>query len=475
MTSRGLLLRGTVLIGVVLLLVLGLASGVLWAGTRTGLYALGLYRDGGAPTVDPTVFHRPDARSTVLPAAPSAPVLPDTSPVPGTTADEVAARIAALGPVQGESFGLVIDESTGQTLYADNPEGVAVPASTLKVLTSLAALEVYGPDHRFATRVLRDPTQPARLYLVGGGDPYLSKGPAGGPPARSSILDLAAETATELTTTGPVELVVDTSLFAGPGWNPDWIPVYRDYVAETSALWVDGARPRGAAIGRRDADPPQVAADTFVAELKRRGVQVGAITRGEAPEVATELAQVESMPVENIVEQVLIYSDNDAAEVLFRHVGRADGRSGSITDAQEAMADVLTELGAWSDGMRVVDGSGLSRANRVSASSLTHAVQVAVKPGADRYRAIPTGMSVAGVEGTLAGRFVEEGTQPGRGLVRAKTGTLTNVHSLAGYVRTGDGSWLVYAFVVNGEQEEYKTRVWLDRITATLAACGCRG
>lgn len=475
-TSKSLLVRGVALVGVVVLVVLGLVSGVLWGGIKAGLYATGLYRDGGSAQVDPSIFHHPDVLSQALPAAPSDPVLPEASPEPGTTAAAVAGKIAELGPIQGDSFGLVIDERTGETLYAKDPTGVAIPASTQKILTSLAALEAYGPDHRFVTRVLRDPANPARLYLVGGGDPYLSKGPAGGPPARASILDLAERTAAALReagSSGPVELVVDTSLFAGPGWNPDWIGAYRDYAAETSALWVDGARPRGAAIGPRDANPAQVAADAFVAELKRRGIAVGSVGRGTATEGATGLAQVESMPVENIVELVLIYSDNDAAEVLFRHVGRAGGRDGSIAGAQAAMQEILTKLGVWTNGMRIVDGSGLSRANRVSAAALTHAVQLAVKPDADRYRALATGMSVAGVEGTLAGRFVEEGTEPGRGLVRAKTGTLTNVHSLAGYVRSEDGSWLVYAFIVNGEQEEYLTRVWLDRVTATLAACGC--
>lgn len=218
-----------------------------------------------------------------------------------------------------------------------------------------------------------------------------------------------------------------------------------------------------------------MAADAFTAELKRLGVGVSGTGRGEAPADSTEVAKVSSMPVENIVELVLIYSDNDAAEVLFRHVGRAGDRSGSITDGQAAMRETLQDLGAWTDGMKVVDGSGLSRANLVSARSLTRAVELAIKEDSVKYRALATGMSVAGTEGTLAGRFVEDGTEPGRGHVRAKTGTLTNVHSLAGYVRSADGSILVYAFLVNGEQEEYRTRVWLDRITATLSTCGCRG
>lgn len=476
-SSRALVAGAVSVIALGVALVLLLATGLLGRATNTVLHATGLYRDGGSATVDSAVFHDPAGRATSLPAQPSEPVLPPASPQPGTSADAVRARIDALEPPQGEVWGMVLDEATGQPVYAQRPDGAGVPASTLKVLTSLAALDAYGPDHRFETSVLRDSATPGRLFLVGGGDPYLAKGPAGGPPARSSILDLARLTADAVVgeqTMEPVEVVVDASLFAGPGWNPDWIPVYRSYAAETSALWVDGARPEGEAIGSRDADPAQVAAEAFVAELERLGVTVNGISKGGAPQGATEVATVDSMPLENIVEQVLIYSDNDAAEVLFRHVGRVEGRNGSIEASQEAMEQVLSRLGAWTDGMRIVDGSGLSRANLVSPSALTHAVALAARPDNHTYRSVITGMSVAGVEGTLAGRFIADGTEAGRGLVRAKTGTLTQVHSLAGYVRTVDGSWLVYAFIVNGGEQEYATRVWLDRVTATLTDCGCR-
>lgn len=473
-----LIARWMVLIVVVGLVVLGAVTGISSRIANAGINASGLNPEPGAPTVDPTVFDDPAATSTAIPARPTHPVLPEASPLPGSTADAVARQLRNVGPVQGEVWGMVVDAASGQTLYADRPDGVAVPASTQKILTSLAALDIYGPDHRFDTLVRRDPANPNLLYLIGGGDPYLAKGPAGGVPERASILDLAAATADALqreNVTGPVELVVDISLFTGPGWNPAWIPAYRDYAAETTALWVDGARPRGQGIGPRDPDPAKVASDVFTAELNRRGVQVTTTTRGTAPAEAPELAKVRSMPLENIVEQILIHSDNDATEVLFRHVGRAEGRNGSIVDAQAAMQTILSRLGAWSDGMVLADGSGLARTNLTSPAALTHAVELAIKADQPRYRAIATGMSVAGAEGTLGGRFVEDGTGPGRGLVRAKTGTLTRVHSLAGYVRSGDGSILVYSFIVNGEQDEYRTRVWLDRVTAALAACGCHG
>ena len=469
----GVMLRAGVLMVVVVLLVVGLATGAIQSLGRRGLYATGLWVDGGASTIDPSIFDR-DEPPAGLPPQPAAPVLQPATPQPGTQAARVAERIAAVGPIGGRMFGAVIDEATGAQVYANNANQAGTPASTLKTLTTAVALDAYGPDRRFATTVRRDPADPGKVYLVGGGDPYL----LGGEPSdgRASILTLARSTAEALKAQGqstPVEVVTDNTLFAGPGWNPDWLPGYRDYAADTSALWIDGARINNQAIGPRDRDPARGAGNALAAELRRQGIQVTAVNAGTAPQQATELAQVQGLPLERIVEQILIYSDNDAAEVLFRHVGRTGGRGGSITDAQAAMQQALTRLGAWTDGMRIVDGSGLSRSNLASATALTRAVQLAVSTDHPQLRALATGMSVAGGEGTLAGRYLEDGTQAGRGLVRAKTGTLTQVHSMAGYVRAADGALLVYSFIINGDPDEYADRVWLDRVTSALAGCGC--
>ncbi|WP_460741423.1 D-alanyl-D-alanine carboxypeptidase/D-alanyl-D-alanine endopeptidase [Mariniluteicoccus endophyticus] len=465
-----------VVVALVVAIVLGSVSGLFGSVGRKALYATGLWVDGGSSTFDPSVLDEHDAAARPLPAAPTRPVLAAAGRESGTRAQTVADRVRAVGPRGGQWWGHVVDASTGDTLFANNEAGDGVPASTNKVLTCLSALEVYGPDHRFATTVVTDPAQPGTVYVVGGGDPYLAKDDAPRYPARASILQLAGqavEALKEQGITGPVKVVADSSYFSGPGWNNDWLPGYRDYATETSALWIGEGQTVGP-IGPRDPQPALSAAKAFGDELRRLGVPTGEVAPGTAPQGATQVARVESMPLENIVEQVLIHSDNDAAEVLFRHVGRDGGRSGSIADAQTAHREVLQKLGVWTDGMRIVDGSGLSRANLVSPRSLTKAVLIAVAPDNQRERSIATGMSVAGVEGTLASRFVEDGTEPGRGLVRAKTGTLTEVHSLAGYVRDADGALLVYSFIVNGDKDEYETRVWLDRVTSTLAGCGCR-
>lgn len=460
----------------VVAVVLGLVTGVLGGLGRRALYATGLWVDGGAHTIDPALFDHPDDGGKPLPARPTAPVLREGARESGTRAQAVTDRVRALGPREGQWWGHVVDAATGETVYANNDAGAGVPASTNKTLTCLVALDIYGPEHRFATRAVLDPANPATVYVVGGGDPYLAKDNSPAYPARPSILQLAEQAAGALKQRGvtqPVTVVADASYFAGPGWNTEWLPGYRDYVTETSALWINEGRTVGA-IGPRDPQPATAAATAFANELRRLGVATGAVNVGTAPAGGAEVGKVESMPLENIVEQVMIHSDNDAAEVLFRHIGREGGRGGSIADAQAAHREHLQKLGMWTDGMRIVDGSGLSRSDLVSPRALTKAVTAAIAPDQPRLRAVATGMSVAGVEGTLAGRFVEQGTEPGRGTVRAKTGTLTEVHSLAGYVRTADGAILVYSFVVNGDKDEYGTRVWLDRVTSTLASCGCR-
>jgi D-alanyl-D-alanine carboxypeptidase/D-alanyl-D-alanine-endopeptidase (penicillin-binding protein 4) len=178
--------------------------------------------------------------------------------------------------------------------------------------------------------------------------------------------------------------------------------------------------------------------------------------------------------LERIVEQMLMASDNDAAEVLFRHIALAAGRPGSAIEAGKAMRAELTRLGVWIDGTRIVDGSGLARQNRVPAATLVRLLRVSADDQGAKLRAVVTGLPVAGVEGTLRRRFGDDASLSGRGVVRGKTGTLRQVQSLAGVMRTRDGSLLAYAFLINSPKNVFNARVWLDRVTAAISTCGCR-
>ncbi len=466
----------------------GLVSGALPAAGRNTLYATGLWVDGGAATVPPGSFDTPARASpstestSADPTSASSPVLPAAMPSAAPDARSLTALVASVQDkeVKGRFSGTVVDVGSGKALYRHNSTTPYIPASITKLLTSMAALEVLGPEHRFHTQVV----QPAagHLILVGGGDPYLSKkSDTSVYPARASIAELAVATAKELKQAKRPTVTVgyDASKFSGPAWNSHWPDTYRDQVTPVSALWVDEGRLSGYSPGPREQDPSKAAATAFAAALKANDINVssvkpagtGKITTGKGAQL---VAEVESMPLARIVQQVLLHSDNDGAEVLARQVAIGLGKPGSAVEASKAVQAACAKLGVWGPGTKVVDGSGLSRDTAISSDTLVKALRYALADDHAGFRSLITGLPVAGVDGSLKMRFSETGATAGRGQVRAKTGTLTKVHSLAGYVRTRDGALLAFSFIVNDAKNGFAARVWLDRVTAALASCGCR-
>ena len=333
----------------------------------------------------------------------------------------------------------------------------------MKLLTSAAALATYGPEHTFTTSVVK--SKGNRIILVGGGDPYLAKkSRADAFPKRASITDLARATAAKLRKSKitRVSLGYDASLFSGPAWNPAWPSFYGDQVTPVSALWVDEGRVNGGSPGPRVRDPAGSAAAAFAAALRKQGVRVTSVRPAKAPASAAEVASVSSMPLQRIVEQVLMVSDNDAAEVLFRQVAVGAKRKGSSAEAAKAVRAVLTKLGVWVDGTTIIDGSGLARETKVPAATMVRLLRLAAQrpasraPGGDHRPARGRG------RGQPANPLLRRRELAGRGAVRGKTGTLRKVHSLAGLVRTRDGSVLVFAFLINNPKNDYAAKVWLD-------------
>jgi D-alanyl-D-alanine carboxypeptidase/D-alanyl-D-alanine-endopeptidase (penicillin-binding protein 4) len=403
------------------------------------------------------------------------PVLAAVSPrvVPNSVAVTKRIRAIKVEGATGSYSGSVVEVGTGEVLYAHNATRPEIPASTMKLLTATAALSILGPDHTFKTSVVRP--QPGQIILVGGGDPYLARKASADYPRRGTISGLARATASRLKQDKikKVSLGYDAALFSGPAWNPRWPSFYRGSVSPTSALVVDEG-PVGAASPRpRYADPAKVAATAFASALSAQGIKVTITQRARAPKSAPVIASVSSMRLERIVEHVLLISDNDAAEVLFRQAAIGSGKSGSITDATGVVQSKLTELGIWEPGMTIGDGSGLSRQTRVPTSSMVKMLRLAAGEQHPELRAVITGLPVAGVEGSLRTRYSDDQSLAGRGVVRGKTGTLNKVRAQAGLIRTTDGSLLVYAFLINKPKNEYNARVWLDRVTTAISTCGC--
>jgi len=453
-----------VIIAVSLVLVLSL---LVMAG-----YALWVERTPvAASDPTPTPSRTPTPTPTPEPADPPTAVLQPVRKGPVPDPKQVQRLIKKVGSPKAELGGAVVDVFSGEEVYDHDADEQLLPASTLKLLTSAAALAALGPDHEFSTSVVNG--KKGQIILVGGGDPYLTdRVQPDTYPERGSLAELAAETAAQLRDAGQTSIALgyDASLFAGPAWNPTWPSSYRDQVTPTSALWVNEGRHSG---GPRDTDPARAAAKAFAKELQRQKIKVSKIAEATAEPKARSLAVVASMPLERIVEQVLLTSDNDAAEVLFRQVAVAAGKPGTINAARKALVQTLAGLKLVDDEAEIHDGSGLSRQNRVSAALLVETLRLAATDDHPQLRALLTGLPVAGAEGTLRLRFTDPAAEDGIGLVRGKTGTLTGVHSLAGVVRTEDGSFLAYAFMINEPKDAWLAREWVAKAATALTRCGC--
>ncbi|MFJ5549311.1 D-alanyl-D-alanine carboxypeptidase/D-alanyl-D-alanine-endopeptidase [Streptomyces sp. NPDC093225] len=423
--------------------------------------------------------------------APSAPGVLSAVAGPGLTAARTAALGEVLAPLMADPglgathTACVLDVATGQVVYAADADRPMTPASTIKIATATAALAARGPDHRIETRVLADPDG-RRVVLVGAGDPTLTAraprgagsdgatgpGPAGHGPTGGSLVELADETARALKSRGAgaknVRLAYDTTLYSGPAAHP--IGADNDNIAPLSALMADEARLDHSYSGTADRapDPAREAAEAFAGLLRARGIAVSDdIAPGRAAAQAAPVADTASAPLAQLVERMLTESDNDLAEALARQTALGEKKPASFQGGEQAVTARLRALGAPLRGARFADGSGLSRQDRVSARLLAALLARAADPTRPDLRPVLTGLPVAGFTGTLSGR--NTGDSPAAGLLRAKTGTLNGVNSLAGVVVEPSGRLLAFAFLAEGTPGKDAAQGALDRLAAGLA------
>ena len=432
-------------------------------------------------------------RLGIAPESPADITAPEGLDLPGLPAPEpVAAAVvggspstaavrAALSPYLGDrKLGrhvvAAVGTVDGSTVY-DNGGGLVTPASMTKLLTSAAALASLGPDRRFTTRVVAGNGR--RVVLVGGGDPFLLSKPRDGDsyPSYADVRTLARRTAVALRKQGraAVSLGFDDSLFDGPTFNPAWPADYAaDVVPPITALWVDDGDKRDG--WGYESDPSQAAAEVFADELRDTGIRVqGRPARMVAPHGATRIAAVQSPTVRQVVDRVLLVSDNEAAEMLAHHVGLAEGFGGSFEGGSRGIRAVLGELGVTLGPREVVyDGSGLSRRNRLTPATLLRVLALGAVESRPELRNLVTGLPVAAFNGSLGYRF-DDSRPAGRGRVAAKTGTLTGVSGLAGIATDLDGNPLLFVVAADKvrKADTEDARDALDRLAAALGACHC--
>ncbi|MFI6057650.1 D-alanyl-D-alanine carboxypeptidase/D-alanyl-D-alanine-endopeptidase [Streptomyces sp. NPDC051286] len=411
------------------------------------------------------------------PAASAAPATPDPAPSAPAVLAALGTRVDTAAPdgaaaalrstldklLDSSALGtartaVVIDTATGKRLYGKGADTAMTPASTVKIATAVAALSALGPDHRIATTVRASPDS-RTLTLVGGGDPTLDK---------AALRELAAGTVRALRDrdVDSVRLRYDTSRYSGPARHPIGP---NENIAPVSALMLDEGRLDRTDSGPapRSGDPAGDAARTFAGLLNDAGIGTGsAPARGRAAAASRPVAKHLSAPLSALVERALTNSDNDIAEALARQTALADGEPADFDGGRRAVTARLKKLHLPLAGANFADGSGLNRKDKVTAGLLAGLLARAAEPGHPELRPVLTGLPVAGFTGTLGNRYTS--TSRGTGLIRAKTGTLTGVNTLAGTVVDAQGRLLAFAFLASGTTSPSEAQSALDALATSL-------
>ena len=371
-------------------------------------------------------------------------------------ARRLARALAVPHVVRSRSAAVAVDLVTGERLYAQNQSLPLIPASNEKLTVTYACLLALGPSFRFATDVLGEGELDGAVWrgdvvLKGYGDPTLST---------LDLLQLASQLSAQGIRRVTGNVVGDESFFdqrrMAPGWKP-WFFINES--PPLSALTVDRARFRGYVTRY----PALAAAMSFRAALLRAGISVaGRAMTGAADPAALPLASIESVPLEQILRFMDHESDNFTAEILLKQLGVALSLQGTTASGAAVVRRLLQEQNIPLAGVRIVDGSGLSRLDRLTVDTLVEMLRASWLDE-DLREILLASLPVAGRSGTLERRMRGSAAA---GRVRAKTGTLNEASALSGYVKRR----FAFSVIQNGSPvSTFWARRAQDRFAAVLA------
>jgi len=355
----------------------------------------------------------------------------------------------AFGPALAgaRAWSLAVVAADGRTIFDQGADRAVTPASVQKLIVAATALDALGPAYRYHTifageqGIGDDGTLDGNLWLIGSGDPSLQSTDLAngvGLLARGGLRRIGGG------------VIVDATTLRGPGLNPHWGPddSGQDYAAPTSAVSLDGdtveSQQDVGGIEERVWTPmqdvaPYVASRLNAMLIARKIAPARPPTVGAAPLESVVLWDHRSAPLQALESHMLFVSDNHYAEQLLRTVGEETIGAADDAGGIDSEQGFLERLGIPTPGMRIFDGSGLSPDNRVAAITFARLLS-------DRepslYMLLPRG----GRDGTL--RDYDFTTALGR--VRAKSGHLSDVSALAGYVTTERHGRVAFAFLLNG-------------------------
>ena len=364
--------------------------------------------------------------------------------------DSLAIRLDSLlqHPMfQTSQVGLMVYDLTADSVrYEYNSRQTMRPASTMKVVTAITALDHLGGDYQLRTRLyytgmLEDGTLHGDIYCVGGFDPMVE--PLDIKAFAQSIRDLGVNTFDG-------NIYADRSMKEGLEYGEGWC--WDDKNPQLMAL----------SVGRKDNFT-----DQLMAELRRDGVRMldCGVGWGRCPETAA-LLSVRTHSIDQLLQRMMKKSDNFYAEALFYQVAKAvsEHRTARAADACTAVKRLIRRIGLDDKDYRIADGSGLSLYNYVSAELETMLLRYAWQNERIFEHLYPS-LPIAGVDGTLEKRMRGTAAQ---GNVHAKTGTVTGISSLAGYCTTADGHVLAFSIINQGVLNSKPGRDFQDRVCKVL-------
>lgn len=399
----------------------------------------------------------------------------DSAGVPTTSGLTAALAAAVANPNLGILSGRITDAKTGAQIWEQRADFPMQPASVNKILTTAAALLTLDRNARVTTTVQAadQNRMPGVIVLIGGGDPTLSAAPPGEEtwyPGAARISDLADQV--RRSGIKPTAVQVDVSLFSGPDMAPGWDPadIAGGDIAPIQAVMLDAGRIQPTTIESRRSPTPALDAGRALAFAL--GVDLAKVTFAPGPAEGRQLASVQSAPLMTRLTQMMNASDNVMAETIGREVARATGRPASFAGSVDAVVSKLAAANIDMTGASLVDTSGLSVADLLTAKTLNEVVNAAAGPDQPTLRPMLDMLPVAAGSGTLSNRFYDpDAKKSAAGWLRAKTGSLTKTNSLAGIVTDRSGRVLTFAFISNNAGNEGRTAI--DALAATLRTCGC--
>lgn len=422
----------------------------------------------------------------------------------------------------------------GRTLYSHNAGKLFNPASNMKLLTTAAALWHLGPSYRFKTVAVRDDAMAGgvvqgNLYVRGHGDPMLTTEELFG-----FVNEIALHGIQKVTGDLIIDDTFFDAKTEGPGWEQEiGDHAYAAPVGPLSAnfgtftarvrpgsrigelaeivtfpevpsieivvgvqtrgpqtrtrLWVgttrqpdDGVRVtvrgsiaaddyEGVVIRRRVNDPSRYTGEMLYRMLEMRGVRFGGkVKKGTLPrQGAVHVATRWSEPLADVISTLNKYSNNVMAEQILKTLGaELYEPPGTWESGSRAVRDFLKEIGIPGDTYVLANGSGLNDVNRVTPVLITHLLDAMYR----RFEVGPefvASLAVAGSSGTITGRFTDS---PAASRLRAKTGSLTGVSALSGYVITRSNDVLAFSVMMNDYSGRARA-MWRiqDRIGIALA------